>query len=111
MNEDKRRIAELEEDVFNWKRRAEELVQQLTGEAERLFGYENDPVNCPSHYTSGGIETIDYIRAKLSPEEFQGYCKGNVLKYVSRARWKNRKEDLQKAAKYLEFALEEGSEC
>ncbi|CAH8716977.1 DUF3310 domain-containing protein [Paenibacillus melissococcoides] len=34
-----------------------------------------------------------------------------MLKYVSRARWKNGKEDLQKAAKYLEFALEEDSGC
>jgi hypothetical protein len=26
-----------------------------------------DPVNSPDHYTAGGIETIDYLRAKLTP--------------------------------------------
>ena len=31
-----------------------------------------DMVNSPPHYQTGGIETIDYIQAKLSPEEFAG---------------------------------------
>lgn len=41
-------------------------------------------VNSPAHYTLGGIETIKFIEAKLTPEEFRGYLKGNVLKYGSR---------------------------
>ncbi|REK69432.1 DUF3310 domain-containing protein [Paenibacillus paeoniae] len=61
-------------------------------------------VNSPSHYTQGGIETIEFIRAKLTPEEFAGYCKGNVLKYVARATHKGGIEDLRKAGKYIEFA-------
>jgi hypothetical protein len=44
----------------------------------------SDPVNQPKHYTTGGIETIDYIRAKLGGDHFQAYCIGNVIKYVSR---------------------------
>jgi hypothetical protein len=43
-----------------------------------------DMVNSPPHYRVGGIEAIDYIEAKLTPEEFQGYCRGNALKYLSR---------------------------
>lgn len=43
-----------------------------------------DMVNSPPHYTSGGIETIDFIAAKLTKEEFIGYLKGNALKYGSR---------------------------
>ena len=43
-----------------------------------------DMVNSPAHYMQGGIETIDFIEAKLTPEEFRGYLKGNVLKYASR---------------------------
>jgi hypothetical protein len=46
---------------------------------------EADMVNHPPHYTAGGIETIDYIQAKLTPEEFRGYLRGNILKYSSRA--------------------------
>lgn len=65
-----------------------------------------DNVNKPSHYTNGEIEVIDYIRDKLSAVEFIGYCLGNVLKYVSRWRLKGGVEDLEKAAVYLEWAIE-----
>ena len=42
-------------------------------------------VNRPDHYTAGGIETIEYLRAKLTPEELRGFLRGNALKYLSRA--------------------------
>lgn len=62
----------------------------------------SDPVNSPDHYTSGGIETIAYLQAKLTPEEFRGYMKGNVLKYLSRSGKKSDEvEDLKKAQWYL----------
>ena len=68
---------------------------------------ENDPVNHPSHYKVGGIETIDYIQAKLSPEEFAGFCKGNALKYISRAGHKaDAAEDTRKAIWYLNRMLD-----
>lgn len=58
---------------------------------------EVDNVNHPSHYKTGGIETIDFIEAKQLT-----YNLGNVVKYVSRADHKgNRLEDLEKAAWYL----------
>ena len=61
----------------------------------------SDPVNHPEHYKVGGIETIDFIEAKLTPEEFKGYLKGNVLKYASRAGHKdNAIEDAGKLAWY-----------
>lgn len=68
-----------------------------------------DNVNHPSHYTFGDIEVIDYIRDKLTPEEFQGYCQGNVLKYVSRWRHKAGVEDLKKAQVYLGWMIESAS--
>ena len=67
---------------------------------------ENDKVNHPSHYTFGDIEVIDYIRDKLNPIEFQGYCIGNVMKYISRWRHKGGAEDLSKAEVYLKWAIE-----
>lgn len=67
---------------------------------------ENDVVNNPSHYTSGDIEVIDYIKDKLTPEQFEGFCMGNVIKYVSRYRHKNGVEDLRKASWYLERVTE-----
>lgn len=61
----------------------------------------SDPVN-PAHY-KGAVETIDYLRDKLSPDEFAGYCKGNVIKYLSRANLKGGAEDYGKAAWYASW--------
>lgn len=67
----------------------------------------HDPVNHPDHYTAGGIETIDFIRAKMSAAEFVAYCRGNVLKYASRAGLKaDAAEDLRKAAWYCHRAAD-----
>lgn len=60
----------------------------------------SDAVNHPSHYTDGGIETIDFIEAKKLP-----YHLGNAVKYISRAGKKDQNktiEDLQKAVWYIE---------
>ena len=59
-----------------------------------------DNIN-PDHYKQGGIETIDYLRAKLTPEEFKGFLKGNAIKYLSRAELKGGKEDYKKAQWYI----------
>ena len=66
----------------------------------------NDAVNHPSHYTQGGIECIKAIEASMTSEEFQGYCKGNVLKYIWRWRDKAGLEDLKKAQVYLGWMIE-----
>ena len=65
----------------------------------------SDPVNSPSHYV-GKIECIDYLRDKLTQEEFTGFCMGNVLKYSSRWRKKDGLQDLKKAQVYLGWAIE-----
>jgi hypothetical protein len=64
----------------------------------------HDPVNSPKHYadTCGGIECIEAIEASMSIEEFKGFLKGNVQKYVWRYAQKNGSEDLKKAKWYLE---------
>lgn len=60
-----------------------------------------DNVNHPDHYKQGGIETIDYIES-LGQDVREGFCIGNVIKYVSRYKKKNGLEDLKKAKWYLE---------
>jgi len=68
-----------------------------------------DVVNQPPHYKVGGIETIDYLQAKLSPEAFKGFLHGNTLKYLSRADHKgNTAEDFKKAQWYLNRLVEAG---
>jgi hypothetical protein len=66
-----------------------------------------DNVNQPDHYKAGGIETIDYIKAKLTPEMWEGYLLGNVIKYTSRYQHKNMVEDLEKADVYLGWLLKQ----
>ena len=69
-----------------------------------------DPVNSPSHYMHGGVETIDIIRSMLTPEEFRGYLKGNILKYRERAMFKGKTdEDYAKAKKYYDWLREDGN--
>ena len=59
-------------------------------------------VTNPAHYTAGSIECFDAIKASMTKEQFEGFCKGNVLKYVWRYERKNGLEDLEKAEWYLD---------
>ena len=65
----------------------------------------NDPVNHPSHYTTGKIEVIDFITDKKLD-----FCRGNAVKYIVRAGLKDPEkevEDLQKAMFYINRAIED----
>lgn len=67
-----------------------------------------DNVNSPNHYTAGGIEVIDVLKAKMTESEFKGFLRGNVIKYLLRAELKgNEEQDYQKAKWYLERLLKE----
>lgn len=62
----------------------------------------SDKVNHPKHYNFGSIEVIDFIRQVI--KHYPGhlaYSVGNVIKYISRAPFKNGLEDLRKAEWYL----------
>ena len=72
---------------------------------------QSDPVNSPTHYQTGLIETIDSIKNILGQEKFQAYCIGNVIKYLSRYREKNGLEDLKKAETYISFIIKSYKEC
>jgi hypothetical protein len=67
-----------------------------------------DMVNHPSHYKIGGIETIDYMKAKSTPGEFKGHLRLTALKYMSRIGYKgDALEDLKKAQWYLNRLIKE----
>ena len=66
-----------------------------------------DNVNHPKHYLKGGLECIQVIKAELTPEQYEGYLYGNVIKYMWRWKEKNGLEDLRKAAHYLMWLQEE----
>jgi hypothetical protein len=87
--------------IWRAKQEGVKIVKYLSEafEDEKEFGNSNvDLVNHPPHYTTGGIETIDFIEAKQL-----SYNLGNVVKYITRADHKgNRKQDLMKARWYLD---------
>lgn len=65
-----------------------------------------DNVKHPAHYCKGGIECIEAIKASMTKKAFEGYCKGNVMKYIFRYEDKGGVEDLQKAQVYLGWLLD-----
>ena len=61
-----------------------------------------------SYYDAGGMETIEIIRAKLTPEQFNGFLLGNALKYLCRYNFKvTPKRDAEKALVYTKMLHEE----
>ena len=75
---------------------------------------EEEAITNPSHYkVCEGLEVVDMIRAVLTPEQFRGYCLGNLIKYRMRAGKKTMSpmEDLGKAHVYETWLAEmEGGE-
>ena len=67
-----------------------------------------DAVNHPPHYKVGGIEAIEYMKAKSTPEEFKGHLRLTAIKYLSRTGYKDDAlQDLKKAQWYLNRLVKE----
>lgn len=90
--------------VYQMKKRMfPETKRKYTKRKRKTVKKVSDMVNSPAHYTKGGIETYDFIRAKKLSYEL-----GNVVKYVTRAGHKgSRLEDLKKAQWYLAAAIKQ----
>lgn len=69
-----------------------------------------DLINKPDHYHKNGIDVIGFAQMQLPPEQLKGFCRVNVLKYVTRYDRKNGVQDLEKARFYIDklIELEEG---
>lgn len=59
-------------------------------------------INHPDHYTAGSIECIEAIKAQMTHEEFIGYLRGNIVKYLWRYRHKGGIDSIRKAQWYLD---------
>jgi len=61
------------------------------------------------HYDFGGVEVQDVIKAKLTPEQYEGWLLGNVIKYSLRCNFKGQKaRDHEKIEFYAKWL---GAEC
>lgn len=115
----KRQLLILENSDFNCgiQKAYDEILTMLQAYYDAAAGSSSeetkeDPVNHPSHYADGQIEVIDFISDKGLIE---GFCKGNVIKYVSRAGKKasaklseqdKEIQDLEKARWYLDYLIQ-----
>lgn len=68
---------------------------------------KKEEIHHASHYQLEGlgIEVMDVIKSVLTPEEYRGFLKGNILKYSLRAGKKTDDEmkDLKKCSEYINY--------
>ena len=96
--------------MMRLKEDAAELIRRLTGKSDGAVVLQkpspapegHDPVNHPSHYTQGGVECIDALKAATTGlEGIEAVCTANAIKYLWRWKQKNGTEDLRKAVWYI----------
>jgi|TARA_Y100000114_G_C11526734_1_gene216053 hypothetical protein len=69
---------------------------------------KGDRVNSPAHYTQGQIECKEAIKSALGREQYEGFLRGNILKYIWRGPYKNENlEDYRKAKFWLDELIKE----
>lgn len=59
----------------------------------------------PKHYDKD-VQPIEYMMSVMTREEFKGFLKGNVIKYLGRADQKGGISDYKKALIYMEWLVE-----
>ena len=85
-----------------------EIDEKQTDSTTTLDETQTDPVNHPAHYTQGGIECIDALKAAtVGLEGIQAVCVANAIKYIWRFKDKNGVRDLDKAIWYINRLKEE----
>lgn len=83
-------------------------VDHLKNEEVKMDENVPDMVNHPKHYTQGGIECIDALKAATVGKcGIEAVCVANVIKYLWRYEEKNGVEDIRKAKWYIERLLKE----
>jgi len=58
------------------------------------------------HYRSKEVQPWTAMQSWMSAEEFEGFLRGNVIKYIARYKDKDGVRDVLKARHYLERLLE-----
>ena len=83
----------------------DEMLDKIYGWYKEL---DTDMVNHPSHYTQGGIECIDALKAAtVSKTGIEAVCTANAIKYLWRYEEKNGIEDVKKARWYIDRLIKE----
>lgn len=93
---------------YNWYKELDPAARE-NAESECCNKESNvDMVNHPSHYTQGGIECIDALKAAtVSKTGIEAVCTANAIKYLWRYEEKNGIEDVKKARWYIDRLIKE----
>jgi hypothetical protein len=75
-----------------------EAVRQARGAESMQVGGD--------HYRSKAVQPWTAMQAWMTVDEFIGYLRGNVIKYIARYRDKDGLRDLHKARHYLDKLIE-----
>ena len=59
-----------------------------------------------AHYVDKTIQPWDFMQSVMSEEQFEGFLRGNVIKYIARYPEKGGKIDLEKCRHYLDKLIE-----
>ena len=59
------------------------------------------------HYRRLTPQPVELLKRWLSPAEFKGFLRGNIIKYIARYPHKGGAQDLEKAKQYLEWLIGE----
>lgn len=93
--------------IFDGREHSNDLIFKLVVESNGSDDQLADAIN-PPHYKHNGIETIDYMKAVSTEEEFKGHLRLTAIKYISRLGKKDcPKQEIKKAIWYLSKLLEE----
>ena len=75
---------------------------------EASMEHNTDMVNHPAHYTQGGVECIDALKAAtVGLTGIEAVCTANAIKYLWRWKQKGGIQDLDKAIWYIRRLEEE----
>ena len=59
-----------------------------------------------THYADKPIQPWDAMKAWMTPDQFEGFLRGNAIKYLARHGSKGKSEDVKKAIHYCQMVLE-----
>ncbi len=82
----------------------EQLSKQMEAVADKALASERQVGG--DHYKSKSIQPWTAMESWMTPEEFEGYLRGNVIKYIARYKDKDGLKDVYKARHYLERLTE-----
>ena len=94
--------------IYSWYKEIDQASCENAKDSCCDKEHNADMVNHPSHYTQGGIECIDALKAAtISKTGIEAVCTANAIKYLWRYEEKNGIEDVKKARWYIDRLIKE----